>query len=126
MDLHDLLVNALLALIIPILGALSTQLIRWINQWLTERGLALSAAQHTRLNELAQAAIAAAEEWARAQAKRGISVPGDIKMATATTILTEQLPHVSHTTLTAAINAQLATIRTTSPAFFDAFRVPES
>lgn len=122
MTFSNLPVDILMALLVPFLTALATQLVIFIAQWLRKRGLDLSAEQQARLEALAQKAIAAVEEWARSQAAHGIRVPGDVKLESAATLLLQQEPKLSQSLAEAAIHSQLAMIRTAAPDFFTAIR----
>lgn len=113
-------------LFFPLLAsALAALLVKALAGWLKKQGLELTAAQQAKLEELARKAILAVEEWARAQAKAGITTPSDIKFAMAKNILSEQLPEVSDTILAATLNSQLATIRACTPGDLAALRLPK-
>jgi len=123
MDIKSLALDILVALLIPALTALTTQLIMFIGQQLKKRGLDLSAEQQAKLEALAQKAILAVEEWARGQFKTsGIVTTGDVKMGLAKNIVSEQLPNVSPELVEAAINTQLATLRVASPESLNTLR----
>jgi len=115
MDFHQVGLNILSILLPSLAAVLAAQLVRWLNTFLQKQGLDLTEAQQEHLRQIVRKAILAAEEWARAQGKAGITTTGTVKFALAQSIVKEQLPGVSDTLVDATINAELASARAGCP-----------
>lgn len=87
----------------------------YLMKLLKRAGLAVEAEEQAKIEKMAQEAILAAEEWARAELKaRGTKALPDAKLSEATETLMARVPSLSDDEADAVIHAQLAKLRVAS------------
>lgn len=107
-----LLDEALKAVFVAVAGSLGTLLVAILVKLLQRVGLSVSAEQQAKIEKLAQEAILAAEEWARAEIKAGsLKMPSTAKLVQATEDLMAKVPSLTAEDADAVIHAQIAKLR---------------
>lgn len=113
--MDTLLDEALKAVFVAVSGALGTLLVALLVRLLQRVGLSISAEQQAKIEKLAQEAILAAEELARAEIKAGAAkMPSEAKLTQAVEDLMAKVPKLAADEADAVIHAQLARLRAAS------------
>ena len=115
----DALLDELLkAVFVAVSGVVGTLLVALVAKLLQRIGLAVSAEQQAKLEKLAQDAVLATEEWARAKAKAELQkVLPEEKLTQAVTQLLAKVPGITQDEAVALVNQELPKLRAASAGF---------